>query len=152
MQVCQMLLLSIHPTYVEKIFQGDKQVELRRRRPRSQPGDWIAVYSTLPVKQLVGVVQVKEVRVKSPESLWRGVREISGITRREFVKYFADSPQAIGIMIHDPILFSKPVPLGQLREHWEGFHPPQGFRYLTDEQVEFVWRRIDSQTRRRLAA
>ena len=34
-----MLLLSIRPEFVEKIFAGEKRVELRRRRPRLQSGE-----------------------------------------------------------------------------------------------------------------
>jgi predicted transcriptional regulator len=147
-----MLLLSIHPKHVERIFQGEKQVELRRRRPRSQPGDWIAVYSTSPVKQLVGVVQIKEVRVKSPESLWRNVRGISGLTRQEFTEYFDKSHLAIGIVIQNPRPFPKPVELPRLREEWDDFHPPQSYRYLTDPQINFVWRQFSFQRVRRRAA
>lgn len=151
-QELDMLLLSIRPEFVHKIFRGEKQVELRRRRPRSNPGDWIAVYSTIPEKQLVGIVQVEEVRVKSPECLWRSVREIAGLKRSDYLGYFCGADQAVGIMIGNPTLLTKPVTLDELRTTWPGFHPPQSFRYLTQEQVQFVVDRLGGTRRQQIAA
>lgn len=146
-----MLLLSIHPEFVEKIFQGEKRVELRRRRPRSSPGDWIAVYSTMPQKKLVGVVQIAEIRVSSPDSLWQSVRQIAGVNHSSYSSYFDGANLAIGILLANPILFSTPIPLKRLRQEWPDFHPPQGFRYLIDEQIEFVIQRL-GKNRRQVAA
>lgn len=147
-----MLFLSIRPEYVEKIFRGEKQVELRRRRPRSCPGDWIAVYSTMPLKELVGIVQVADVRVAHPDSLWRNVRQIAGLSRSDYASYFDGAKRAIGIMLENPILLSTPIPLDELRQEWPDFQPPQGFRYLADEQIEFVIRKLGKNRRRQMAA
>jgi predicted transcriptional regulator len=48
-------LLSIHPTYVEKIVGGMKTVELRRRFAEDvAPGAILLIYSTSPTQALVG--------------------------------------------------------------------------------------------------
>ena len=55
------LLLSIHPEYAEKIFDGTKRVELRRVRPRLQNGDLVIVYVSSPVKAVCGAFRVDNV-------------------------------------------------------------------------------------------
>ena len=133
-----MLLLSIKPKYVEKILSGDKRVELRRRKPRSQPGDWLAIYESAPTMALVAVTQITEVRANSPQYLWRSVGPISGVTKKEFDDYFTGTDQAVGIMIEVPTELHSPIPLSDLRTAWPRFNPPQGFLYLSDEQQRFV--------------
>ncbi len=145
-----MLLLSIHPKYVEKIIRGEKQVELRRQRPRSQPGDWLAVYATLPVQQLVGVARIEQILVASPSQLWNQTAGRAGVTHDEFRAYFREAEMATGIVLAEPLRLPAPVSLARLRTAWPGFRPPQSFLYLTDEQVELVVNQFDAQVRQKL--
>jgi predicted transcriptional regulator len=145
-----MLFLSIHPRFVDKILTGEKTIELRRQRPRSVAGDWIAVYATTPQRQLRGIVQVKEVRVGSVRDMWRHVQDHAAVTKEEYESYFCDTDHAIGIVLDNPISLRTPVSLEELREAWPSFQPPQGFRYLDDAQVQFV--RSFSPRRKKAAA
>lgn len=140
----EVLLLSIKPRYVEKILSGEKGVELRRRKPRSLPGDWLAIYESAPTMALVAITQITEVRVSSPQCLWRKVGPISGITKDEFDEYFAGTDRAIGIAIKSTLELATPIPLADLRSAWPRFHPPQGFIYLSDSQRQFVLDRAGS--------
>lgn len=133
-----MLFLSINPRYVDRILTGEKTIELRRQRPRSKAGDWIAVYSTTPERQLRGIVQIKEVRVETVGDLWREARSHASVTKKEYDAYFCDADQAVGIVLENPIAFPTPVSLADLRHEWPRFQPPQGFRYLNDEQAQYV--------------
>lgn len=133
-----MLFLSIHPEYVRLILSGQKTVELRRRKPRCVPGDWVAVYSTTPERCLRGIAQVKDVRVGSVRDMWLRVREHAGVSRSEYDEYFAGSKQAIGIQLTNPITLLAPISLSELRNEWPDFQPPQGFRYLDEEQIKFI--------------
>lgn len=146
-----MLFLSIRPQYVEKILNGEKRVELRRRKPRSQPDDWMAIYESSPTKALVAVAQVTEVRIKSPQCLWRGVRSVTGIAKREFDEYFTGCDNAVGIMFQSVTALSSPIPLDDLRSCWPGFHPPQGFLYLTELQRELVLEGLPKRIRKAAA-
>lgn len=147
-----MLFLSIKPEYVEKILSGEKRVELRRRKPRCVPGDWIAIYETTPTKELVAIAQVSEVRVNSPQCLWRSVNAISGVSKREFDDYFTGSDKAVGILIQQPVVLPRPVPLAHLRREWRNFNPPQGFLYLTRSQMQFVLDRVETSNKLNAAA
>jgi predicted transcriptional regulator len=133
-----MLLLSIRPEFVEKIFAGEKRVELRRRRPRLQTGDTIAIYATAPRCELVGLARVVGIRRSTPRGLWLSVRNDAGIDRHQYDRYFEGSENAIGIELEDPVEFNRPATLKELRFAWPGFHPPQGYRYLTTNETELI--------------
>jgi predicted transcriptional regulator len=133
-----MLFLSIHPRFVERILAGEKTIELRRRRPRSVAGDWIAIYATTPERCLSGIVQIKEVRVGGVRDMWRDARTHAGVTKEEYESYFCGTERSVAIVLANPISFLEPVSLERLREAWPNFQPPQGFGYLDDEQARFV--------------
>lgn len=133
-----MLFLSIHPRFVDKILSGEKTIELRRRRPRSVAGEWIAIYATTPERQLRGIARVTEVRVGGVRDMWPEARLQAGVTKKEYESYFSECERAVGIVLADPVSFAEPVSLERLRELWPNFQPPQGFRYLDQEQASFV--------------
>jgi predicted transcriptional regulator len=128
------LLLSIHPQYADKIFEGTKKVELRKVRPKLEADDWVLVYVSSPIKALVGAFQVERVVESSKVQLWKVVQTDAGITRQEFNAYYDDHSKGIGIFFRETRKFQKPIALIQLKEAWPGFHPPQCHRYLTPEQ------------------
>jgi len=138
-----MLFLSIKPQYVAKFRNGTKRVELRRRRPRSQSGDWMAIYESSPTMALVAVARISEVRASSPQCLWRRAGKMSGVSKKEFDEYFAGTDQAVGIFIDQPTELPFPVPLSDLRSVWPKFNPPQAFLYLSDEQQKYVFDQFD---------
>ena len=96
------------------------------------------IYSNVPEKLLVGLVEVEDIVVGSPHSLWNCVAAKSCVSRWQYRQYYADANSAVGIFIGTPRLFERPVPLNVLREEWRGFHPPQSHIYLSEHQAEFV--------------
>lgn len=139
-----MLFLSIHPSFVRKILSGEKTVELRRQRPRCKAGDWIAIYATTPERCLCGIVQVREVQIGEVDEMWQSVRKQAGVTRDQYDTYFTGSKQAVGIVLENPRTLPAPVSLSELRRVWPEFHPPQSFRYLNEDQIEFVNSQVGS--------
>lgn len=142
-------MLSIRPRFVDSILAGVKQVELRRRLPHVAANDYVVVYATVPTAAVVGYFTVNRVERLPLGPLWRKVRDISGVTRAEFLEYFAGLTEGAGIFVGDVVPFSRPLPLEELRALWPGFHPPQGFRYLDAERFALL-RSVCS--RRRIAA
>ena len=67
------LLLSIHEKYADKIFDGCKTVELRRLKTRLNMGDLVIVYVTSPRKEIVGILEVAKVVALPPDLLWKAV-------------------------------------------------------------------------------
>jgi len=146
-----MLLLSIQPVYGEMILHGQKDVELRRRVPRCSPGDEILLYASRSIGAIVGRVTCEDIWTDSPARLWRRVRTRCGITKRVFDDYFDDTEKAVGIVVSRPVRLENPVPLKCLRDHWQGFHPPQSFRLVSDgEAIEIE--KLIARGRRKKAA
>ena len=132
----RLLLLSVRPRFAALILAGTKTIELRRVRPRVDPGDGVLLYVSSPVMALMAYSTVERVFEGSPAKLWEQVRSRAGVTRREYDEYFRGAARGVGIVLGALDRFSRAVPLSELRERWPGFHPPQSFRYLDSQAFE----------------
>ena len=129
------LMISIHPKYARKIFSGEKKVELRKIKPRVIKGDQILVYVSSPEKSLQGVLRVNEVVSDTPKKLWEKVKNEAGISSAEFEDYYTKKEKGYGIYFVVEEEFSNPVSLERLRELFGRFHPPQSYRYFSNEDL-----------------
>lgn len=123
------VVLSIKPYYSEKILEGSKTVELRRRFPISAPAGTIAyIYSTSPVKAMVGTAAIRDVQKLPIEQIWTKFEASAYIERGSFERYFDGVDQGFALIFEDVKAFSNPLPLSKLREKFD-FEPPQSFLY-----------------------
>ena len=123
------VVLSVKPAYSEKIFAGHKTVELRRRFPVSAPSGAVAyIYSTSPVKAMIGTASIRDVLKLPVEQIWTEFESTALIERPHFDKYFDGLDHGFALMFNDVRTFSRPLPLSELRERF-GFEPPQSFLY-----------------------
>ena len=81
------LLLSIKPEYVEKILQGTKKFEYRKRLAKEDVSV-IYIYSTSPSMKVVASVQVIGRLSASPTALWEKTKTMAGISRAKYRNYF----------------------------------------------------------------
>lgn len=137
------LLLSIKPKYAEKIFSGQKKVELRRVRTRLNSGDLVLVYVSSPQKALIGFFEVEKVVVKEnlPQelnNLWELVKKYASIEREAFMSYYQGSYLGVCIFVKKTRRFSAPIELQILREKFGYFFPPQSYRYLTGAEIKVL--------------
>jgi predicted transcriptional regulator/DNA-binding XRE family transcriptional regulator len=125
------VVMSIRPRYSEKIFEGKKTVELRRRFPVSAPRGTIAyIYSTAPASALIGSTEIENV-VKLPVSeIWKMFGKFAQITKVDFDNYFAGVDSGFALKLVNPRSFSRPINLAELRDRFD-FEPPQSFLYAT---------------------
>jgi predicted transcriptional regulator len=129
------LLLSIHPRHACAIIAGQKRAELRRIRPRLEPGDRMLVYATLPVAAVVAVVNVHEVVTTKPDSLWKRLGRSAAVDREEFFSYFENRPLAHAICIQTAHALASPIALHELRRLHRAFAPPQAYWYLESHRL-----------------
>lgn len=124
-------VLSIRPQYSEKIMQGKKTVELRRRFPISATQGTIAhIYSTSPIRAMVGRVKIAAV-IKLPlEKIWDDYSNYASIGRPEFDSYFSGLNEGFALKFEDAKLLPRPIDLSELRSRF-GFEPPQSFLYAS---------------------
>lgn len=101
------LLLSIKPEYVDRILQGTKRYEYRKRLAR-EPVEAIYIYSTTPVMKVVCVVKVLGYLEMSPSALWEKTKAQSGISRAKYREYFRNCKKAYAYQLGDVLIFDTP--------------------------------------------
>lgn len=120
------MLLPIHPKFAAAIKQGTKKVEFRRTR-FARDVRWVVLYCTAPVKKVVGYFRVDGIHEGSPGDLWRRFRNVSGLSRAEFLRYFRTSRKGYAIGVGDFRMCREPLALD---DFLPSPSPPQSFTYL----------------------
>ena len=133
------VLLSIKPNYVEQIITGNKKYEFRKSIFSNQNKiDKIFIYSSSPVKKIIGYFKADYIIEDNPTELWHKCGEFAGIKKSKFFEYFGMKNKGYAIVIKDLEIFDKPInPYVELID----FKPPQSFYYVTDDFLMDVVKR-----------
>jgi len=124
------ILISIHPRYAEKILKGEKTIELRRRFPKVKGR--LSIYSTSPVKSVVGYAEIEDVHYLPLKDLWTEFKDKAGIKEIDFLDYFTGLTHGYGVQIKNPIRFRYPLHIDYLKQNY-GIGAPQSHRYLNEK-------------------
>lgn len=124
------LLLSIHGKYASRILQGEKQVELRKVRPRVVENDLVVIYAPSPICALLGAFRVGGVVEAAPADLWKLLGDKVDVSLSEFEAYFGDAQRGFGILVKEVWPLDERLSLRDIRNVWSAFAPPQGYKYL----------------------
>lgn len=143
------IFLSVRPNFAELILSGTKTVEVRRVVPRgAQPGSLVLIYASSPEKALLGICFIERVSTGRPETIWRKSGGLTGLRKKDFLSYLGGADKAVALHISKPVVFSRPIPLSEIRQAWQAFQPPQSFSYISLSKVEEL---AKGSRRRRLA-
>jgi predicted transcriptional regulator len=139
-KIPQPVLLSIKPEYVERIFSGEKTVELRRVVPKSLSiNSELIIYSTSPEKCIVGKARLKKITRLPVTRLWDEIKNCAGIERKAFFSYFEGKSHGYALFLTKVKQFSHAFPLSGLRESLN-FTPPQSFMYPSSDLLKVLQR------------
>ena len=119
------LLISIKPEVVNKILAYEKLYEFRKSIFK-QEVEKIFIYSTYPVKKIVGYFEVGEVIHDSPIVLWNSFSEFSGISKKDFFNYYAGVDEGFAIKIKNLHVFDEFIDM----DDYDDFRAPQSFCYV----------------------
>lgn len=119
------LLISIKPEFVGKILAYEKLYEFRKSIFK-QNVEKVFIYSSYPVKKIVGCFEVGEIICESPIELWNSFSDVSGISEKDFFKYYEDSEEGFAIKIDNLQIFDEFIDMSQ----YEEFKAPQSFCYV----------------------
>ena len=123
------VILSIKPRYSNPIISGAKTVELRRRFPTNIPTGTIAyIYSTTPVRAIIGYAEILDVLKKPIEKIWKDHWQNAYIERKDFDSYFEGIEHGFVLCFKNAQAFKREIGLNELREQYD-FIPPQSFLY-----------------------
>ena len=92
------ILLSIKPEYANKIFDGQKHYEYRKRIPKKEVSK-IVVYSSAPEQAVIGEIEVIKTLKMKPTPLWNSTKANAGISRSKYRKYFSGCTMAYAFVI-----------------------------------------------------
>lgn len=136
------ILIPIKPEYVEKIRNGTKKYELRRRLLGHTP-KMAVVYETRPVKKITGFFTCPFTTTCHKKSLWDLLgsshdtySESFGLTWYEYMTYFDGVDIAHALDISD-FRSIEPLDLSEIGIS----HPPQNMQYLNAGQWHSVFDR-----------
>jgi predicted transcriptional regulator len=125
------ILLSIKPEYVERVFDGSKKYEFRKRLAHKAVSR-ILMYSTAPIMKVVGEVQIIDKVAASPTALWECTKRFAGISRDKYRKYFKGCKVAYAYRLGEVTRYEPPKDLNEFNFNL----PPQSFIYLAADQSD----------------
>jgi predicted transcriptional regulator len=128
------ILLSVNPTFAERILTGTKKVEFRRTKFRESVR-YVVLYATAPVKRIVGFFEIEGIEEAPPCELWRRFNHKGNVEEHYFRSYYADSRWGYAIQVGHVYSLVTPIPLNELG----GIpSPPQSFRYLESRTLHWL--------------
>lgn len=127
------VLISIKPEYVNRILNGTKKYEYRRMLAKKDVSSLI-IYSTWPVMEIVGEVEVVDTIEMAPSSLWEKTKKEAGISRKKYREYFKGRKRACAYVLGKVTKYESNKKLLDIGVQ----QAPQSFSYLTQEQYELL--------------
>lgn len=121
------ILLSIKPEFADKIINGEKRYEFRRRLCREKVGR-IYLYATSPVKLVLAEAEVEDIIWDIPESVWERASEYAGIDKGYFERYFAGRGMAGAYCLGKVTAYAA----GKSLSEFGVKVPPQSFVYINE--------------------
>lgn len=125
-------LISIKPSYVDKLLTGKKSVEIRNRSVRLASDSRLWIYSTLPKGCIEAVAQVRGVEVGAPSEIWERHNESLALSQSTYRHYVNGASKVSAILMGRIWRLPVELSLSMLRSHIPNFHPPQFLRYMAD--------------------
>jgi predicted transcriptional regulator len=129
------VFLPIKPQFIDLILSGEKTVEYRKRPP-VQPISLIILYSSSPIKKIVGLAEVTEVSCGKKDIIWKSTSKIGGISKKEYDNYFAGSEISCVIKIGKLLTLKTPLPPSSIIR---GFHIRQGYVYVDTDVISKIY-------------
>lgn len=122
------ILMSIKPEYVDKIFSGEKKYEYRKRLCKEKI-DTIIVYSSSPIQKVVGELKIKQVLYDKKNVIWNETNKYGGITKIKYDNYYENCGYVVAYEIEKAILYDKQKDLKDFNVRTA----PQSYVYITNK-------------------
>lgn len=122
----KVLLISIHPKFVEKILTGEKRFEFRKHIPSCEISH-LLIHATAPEKHLVAIVEIEQILQAPPSVLWEQTKYAAGISRSFFREYFYGSKIASAFQL------GRVFPIPEDVAQQIAYLPPQSYSYFKDQ-------------------
>jgi predicted transcriptional regulator len=121
------VLLSIRKEFSDRIYEGTKRFEFRRRIFDTMKHSRTLVYTTSPISLVTGEFKISDVVVGTPEQVWAATSEGAGIDEARYFSYFAGTSIAYALAISQPRRFRIPL---ELTSNFGLSRPPQSYAFV----------------------
>ena len=101
------LLLPIRPKYVNQILAGTKKVEYRTKIRKDALVNQILIYQSCDVRKVVGEFRISGIIQGAPDQVWNATKNVGGISKESFFKYFKNKETAYAYQISDLIVYGE---------------------------------------------
>lgn len=129
--VHKVVLLSVQPKYADAMVEGRKTIEFRKRIfPDSI--EKVYVYSSSPVKRIVGCFDRGRVHMDTPEQLWSKYSGCGCISQDDYETYYQGHSVAYAIEINNFCTFRHTI---NPKEIIPGFQAPQSYCYIDNVEA-----------------
>jgi len=136
------IVMSIHPNYSNKILNGEKIFEIRRKFNIKWKNHKVAIYSSSPAKELVGYATIQNVIEGEPELVWNEYSDKLGCSKLEYNNYTKGLNKVYAISLSDVCKYHSPLSLNYLSDFFEKrINPPQSYSTVHGDKD---WRTIIS--------
>lgn len=119
------ILMPINPIYVEKILSGTKKYEYRKTLPKKNI-DKMIIYSTSPIKKVIGEAEILEILIDDKEKIWELTKDNSGINKKFYNDYYKNKDKAVAYKLGKITKYKKEKDLAEYNINYS----PQSFVYL----------------------
>lgn len=124
MQAKYIKALSIKRVYAERIINGTKKIELRKRSIGMELGNLILLYETTPDSVIEGGFIADKTICLPVSEMWSNYHHILGVEKEFYDIYFDNCEFAYGTFVYQSFVFP-PISLTQLHKLCPRFTPPQ---------------------------
>jgi predicted transcriptional regulator len=133
------IVMSISPNYSKQIFNGKKIIEIRRRFNLKWKNHVVTIYSSSPIKEIVGYATIKNVVEEKPEIIWFQHSDKLGCSKSEFDGYTKGAEKVFAIFLSDIHKFHNNLSLNYLSNFLERkIVPPQSYSSVNNTEWKNV--------------
>ncbi len=131
--------LSIKRIYAERIINGTKKIELRKRSIGMELGELILLYETTPNSVIRGGFIADKTIFLPVSKMWSKYHHILGVEKEFYDTYFENCEFAYGTFVYESFVFPS-ISLTQLHELCPRFTPPQAtINWHEDWYIQPEW-------------
>src|ERR1017187_1699786 len=129
------LVMSIQPAFCNKILNGDKVVEIRRKFNKKWVGSRVTLYSSHPTKAIVGNASIEKIDEDSPENIWMKYGSLIGCTKSEFDNYTSLTSKVFALTLNDVKPYISPIYLSLISNYIEKeIKAPQSYQKISSDK------------------
>lgn len=128
------VFLSIHEKWAEKILDGTKRYEYRRIPPNRDPPYIVLLYATNGSSEIVGEAKIDRVVEADIENLLERTLNETPHEPAEIEEYFEGNEVGHALHVATVTRYDEPIHLSEIQDLDPDFTPPQNFIYLTPSE------------------